>query len=109
MSASEFNVEKQIAHWREGALLSWDDALYLLKGKRIMSGMFAVHLSLEKAVKAHVVKQTGKMPPKIHNLTRLAEIAELELSVEHKQVLAEINDFNIQGRYSDMLPAPIRG
>jgi hypothetical protein len=27
-----------------GALSSWDDALYLLEGKRVMLGMFAVHL-----------------------------------------------------------------
>ena len=72
-----------------------------------MLGLFAVHLSLEKAVKAHVVKQTGKMPPKIHNLIRLAEIAEIELKVEHKQVLAEVNEFNIEGRYTDTLPTPI--
>ena len=104
---SKFNVEKQIAYWRDGALASWDDALYLLKGKRVMLDMFAVHLALEKAVKAHVVKQTGKMPPKIHNLTRLAEITKLDLDIERKQILAEINEFNIEGRYSDTLPAPI--
>ena len=62
----ELDVEKQVTYWREGALATWGDALYLLRGKRIMLGLFAVHLALEKAVKAHVVKKTGKLPPKIH-------------------------------------------
>ena len=48
------DVEKLVTHWRNGALSSWDDALYLLEGKRVMLGMFAVHLALEKALKAHL-------------------------------------------------------
>jgi HEPN domain-containing protein len=103
----ELDVEKQIAYWRNGALSTWDDALYLISDKRIMLGLFAVHLALEKAVKAHVVRKTGKLPPKIHNLIRLSELASLDLGVEHRKVLAEINEFNIEGRYSDMLPPPI--
>jgi HEPN domain-containing protein len=95
----EINVDKQVAHWRDGALSTWD--------KRIMLGLFAVHLALEKAVKAHVVRTTGKLPPKMHNLIRLSELAGLDLSVEHKKVLAEINEYNIEGRYSDVLPPPV--
>lgn len=72
-----------------------------------MLGMFAVHLALEKAIKAHIIKHTGSLPPKIHNLTRLAEIANLDVSVELRKVLAEINDFNIEGRYSDTVLPPI--
>jgi HEPN domain-containing protein len=89
----EINVDKQVAHWRDGALSTWDDALYLIRDKRIMLGLFAVHLALEKAVKAHVVRTTGKLPPKIHSLIRLSELAGLDLSVEHKKVLAEINEY----------------
>ncbi len=43
------------------------------------------------------------MPPHIHNLPRLAEIANLPLDVKNRKVLAEINEFNIEGRYSDLL------
>jgi HEPN domain-containing protein len=101
------DVEKLVTHWRNGALSSWEDALYLIKGKRVMLGMFAVHLALEKVIKAHVIKQTGSLPPKIHNLIRLAEIAKLDVDVEYRKVLAEINDFNIEGRYSDEVLSPI--
>jgi hypothetical protein len=47
----EFNVEKHIAQLREGATESWNDALYLVKGKRIFLGLFAAHLAIEKALK----------------------------------------------------------
>ncbi|MCX6057268.1 MAG: HEPN domain-containing protein [Chloroflexi bacterium] len=101
------DVEKLVTHWRNGALSSWEDALYLIKGKRVMLGMFAVHLALEKVIKAHVIKRTGSLLPKIHNLIRLAEIAKLDVDVEYRKVLAEINDFNIEGRYSDEVLSPI--
>lgn len=101
------DVEKLVNHWRDSALESWKDALHLLKGKRTMLGLFAVHLALEKAIKAHIIRKTGKLAPKIHNLIRLSEIAELTLSVENKKILSEMNEFNIEGRYSDMLPPPV--
>lgn len=98
----EFDVQKQIAHWRKGALEALSDAEYLIKGKRILLGLFAVHLALEKSLKAHVWRVKRKTPPYIHNLIRLAEIAELTLDDSHRKALAEINEFQLEGRYSDI-------
>jgi HEPN domain-containing protein len=104
----EFNVEKQIAHWRKGADEAWEAAVDLInRDRRIQFGLFLVHLALEKIIKAHVWRVRQKMPPHIHNLNRLAEMAELPLDVDNKKVLAEINEFNIEGRYSDILGPPI--
>jgi HEPN domain-containing protein len=72
-----------------------------------MLRLFAVHLALEKAVKAHVIRKTGKLPPKIHNLVRLSELAGLDISAEQRKVLSEINEFNIEGRYADVMPPPV--
>ena len=44
----EIDVEKHIAYWRDGALESWKDAEYNIKGVRIAFGLFAVHLTIEK-------------------------------------------------------------
>ena len=41
------------------------------------------------------------MPPKIHNLVRLAELSKIEIDDEQKFLLDKINDFNIQTRYPD--------
>ncbi len=104
----EFDVEKQIAHWRNGANEAWDAAVDMItKGGRIQFGLFFVHLALEKVIKAHIWRALQRMPPHIHNLTRLAEIANLPLDVENRKVLAEINEFNIEGRYSDLVGPPI--
>lgn len=49
------------------------------------------------------------MAPRIHNLVRLAEIAGLKLSEEQIDLLADVNEFNIEGRYPEMLmPPPTR-
>lgn len=102
----EINIEKQIVYWREGALEAMDTASYLIKGGRISLGLFAAHLALEKILKAHVCRKKQNTPPRIHNLTRLAELAELTLSDDHKASLAAMNEFQLEGRYPDMLMPP---
>lgn len=70
-------------------------------------GLFFVHLTLEKILKAPVCLQTKDLAPRIHNLIRLAELAELNLDPRQRELLAEINIFNIQDRYPDTLfPEP---
>ncbi len=41
------------------------------------------------------------MPPKTHNLVRLAEISEIDLSDRRRILLDKITDFNLQTRYPD--------
>jgi HEPN domain-containing protein len=51
----------------------------------------------------------GDFPPKIHSLLRPAEQTDLSFSTEQKDVLADLNRYNIAGRYPDMLePVPDR-
>lgn len=73
---------------------------------RNLFGLFFAHLALEKVIKAHVWRVRKEMPPRFHNLIRLAEIAELTLDDQKRKILAEINEFNIEGRYSDLLMPP---
>ena len=104
----ELDIEKQVAHWRTGADEAWEAAVDMInKDRRIQFGLFFVHLALEKIIKAHIWRVREKIPPHIHNLVRLAELAELPLSDKNKKALAEINEFNIEGRYSDLLGPPI--
>ncbi|MCK6569212.1 MAG: hypothetical protein DCC59_11560 [Chloroflexi bacterium] len=100
------NVEKQISQLRDGALEAWGDAVYLLKGKRIWMGLFALHLAVEKALKAHVIKETRDIPPFIHNLPKLAEAAGLKLGEKYTNLLADLNPYSIRGRYQESLGSP---
>jgi len=64
--------------------------------------LFLGHLVLEKGLKALYVKKNGNsIPPRIHNLVRLAELSLIELSEERKLFLDRVNDFNIEVRYPD--------
>ncbi|SRR6266498_2481510 len=96
---SEINVEKQVAYWRDGALETWKDVEHSLKGRRVAFTLLAAHLSVEKALKAHVVRNTNKLPPMIHNLIALANLAGLKLSARRIELLIELNPMNIVSRY----------
>jgi hypothetical protein len=50
---------------------------------------------------ALVTKQSEKIPPKTHNLVKLAEKSFLELTDDQKIFLDEVNDFNLEIRYPD--------
>ncbi len=54
---------------------------------------------MSKAV--FVDQNDNNIPPKIHNLVRLAELSKIKLDDEQKFFLDKINDFNIQTRYPD--------
>jgi HEPN domain-containing protein len=58
-------------------------------------------LSIEKYLKAIIVKNTHSAPPLVHDLVRLAEKANITLSAKLKNDLAEISTFNIKARYDD--------
>lgn len=48
-----------------------------------------------------MVEKTGKPAPYLHDLLDLDSIAEIELSEEQKELLREINTFNIRARYDN--------
>lgn len=103
------DIGKQVVYWQNGAEEDWDVALKLLEQEKIRHGLFFAHLALEKTLKAHICKSTGKLAPPIHNLVRLAERAGLDLAENSIDLLAEVNEFNIEGRYPEMLlPLPTR-
>ena len=55
-----------------------------------------------KMLKAFFVKNNeNKIPPKIHNLVRLAQAAKADLDEEQLLFLNEVNDFNLEVRYPE--------
>ena len=104
------NIEKQIAYWRDGAAEDWRVAQDLVKRHEVRHGLFFAHLTLEKMLKAHVCHHTSDLAPRLHNLIRLVELANLTPTQAQLDILADINTFNLEGRYPDMLtPAPSLG
>lgn len=100
------DIDKQIAFWRDSAREDMDVAHDLVHRDRTRHGLFFAHLALEKALKAHVCRVTKDIAPRLHNLVRLAELAELHPQPAQVDILAEMNSFNIEGRYPDTLSLP---
>ncbi len=100
---------KQVQYWRNGAEEDWIVAQELIGHDKIRHGLFIAHLALEKTLKALVCRNTGELAPRIHNLVRLAEIGGLKITESQIDLLAEINEFNLEGRYPKLLmPLPTR-
>ena len=82
------DILEQIKYWQNGAAEDWLVPDQLITGDKVRHGLFFAHLSL------------GKIAPKIHNLVKLAETAGLNLSDDKIDFLAEMSEFNLEGRYT---------
>ncbi len=99
------DIEKQISYWRGGAEEDIAAADSLLEKKHPRHALFFAHLAVEKILKAHVVKATNDVPPRIHDLLRLAEIAELSVPGERREFLAYLQRYCLEGRYPGSWPS----
>ena len=93
----------KVEYWLE---LCEDDlkaAKSLLKSKDFLWMGFICHLIAEKALKAAVADVTSEIPPKTHDLTRLAERGGIidDLSENQLELLETLNPLNIEARYPE--------
>ena len=95
------DVEKQVDSWRSGSEEDIAAAETLMEKGHLRHALFFAHLAVEKALKAHVVRKTRDVPPRIHNLTRLAELAGLTLDIERADFLRRFNLYQLEGRYPE--------
>jgi len=93
------DVQRQIAYWRDGSVSNLESAEILISRGKCLEGLFFCHLTLEKILKAHVVKATREIPPKIHHLGELRRIAGIEMEESQRLLLGEMNDFAREARY----------
>lgn len=93
------DVQKQIAYWRDGSISNLECAEILISKGKCLEGLFFCHLTLGKILKAHVVKVTQEIPPKIHHLGELRKIAAIEMEESQRLFLGEMNDFAREARY----------
>jgi len=95
-------TEEHIAYWKKLADADLEVARgFLQRGYDLHYCLFFGHMSLEKLLKALVVAVTQEMPPRIHDLLRLAEKAGLILNEALTEKLDTFNSFNLEARYPD--------
>ena len=96
------DTSEHIKYWVESAEYDLDSAFDIFKLGRFSWSLFIGHLALEKLLKALFVKTNyNKVPPKIHNLRKLAVLSNLELSEEQTLFFDKINVFQIEARYAE--------
>jgi len=94
--------DEHIKYWLESARHDLESAEAIFNSGRYDWCLYVGHLALEKLIKAVYVKNNdNNLPPKNHNLVRLAELSGILLNDEQKYYLDRVNDFNIQTRYPD--------
>ena len=98
------NIGKQIEYWINSAKSDLDTAELLIRESRYVHGLFFCHLTIEKALKAHVTKETGDIPPKTHNLVYLLDLTSLEFEEDFEDLLGILMKYQLEGRYPDHNP-----
>ena len=96
-------MQDKVNYWLE---LCDDDlkaAKAMLESKNYLWMGFICHLAIEKALKAIIANQINEIPPKIHNLPRLAAIAGIfdELSDSQIDLLKQLTPLQIEARYPE--------
>ncbi len=96
------NVEEHVKYWLDSAQNDLGAAEQLFSSAKYDWSLFIGHLVVEKTLKAYFVyRNNNKIPPKTHNLLKLAEKSDLSLAEEQKLFLDEVNDFNLEVRYPE--------
>ena len=93
----------KVEYWLE---LCDDDlraAKSMLKTKNFLWTGFICHLVVEKALKAAIANITGEVPPKTHDLPKLADKTEIyhDLSDNFKNLLNKLTPLQIEARYPE--------
>ena len=95
------DVDKIVKHWIDTSEDDFQTMLSLFDSKSYGWSLFLGHISIEKLLKAYYVSKYKKHAAFTHNLYRLAELNELELTDEYADWLDKITSFNLNARFDD--------
>ena len=95
-------MDNVVAHWVERSQYDIDTAKAMLDTGRFLYVAYMCQQTIEKLLKA-LIAQLGKENFPIHNLNRLAEIAEIskKLTTEQFNFIAELTPYHVEARYGD--------
>lgn len=87
--------------WIASSDKDWVTMNHLVVSKDYSWSLYIGHLVIEKLVKAYYIKTKGEHALFIHDLLRLAENCNLEMTHEQSDWLEAITRFNLKARYED--------
>ncbi|MDP1623324.1 MAG: HEPN domain-containing protein [Bacteroidales bacterium] len=96
------NKLDHIQYWLISAGKDWEVVQDLFRSSQYIYALFFSHLTLEKLLKGHWVKDNdGNYPPRTHSLVRIAEGISYQIDEDTLAFLEKMNDFQLEGRYPD--------
>jgi len=95
------NNEKYRDYWLQSARADYEAMRVMYANKQYHWALFIGHLLIEKVLKAIFVMGSDQPLPKIHDLSRLLELCDIEIDEELREKLDVITTFNINARYPD--------
>ncbi len=95
------NIDKIVQHWLDSADKNQETMIHLVDSKDYSWSLFLGHLVIEKTLKALYVKRLKQHAVFTHDLLRLANKIELELTEDFEEWLDEITTFNLNARYDN--------
>ncbi|OGU18124.1 MAG: hypothetical protein A2X61_02500 [Ignavibacteria bacterium GWB2_35_12] len=94
-------IREQAQYWFECSQSDLKAAENNFKSGNYDWCLFISHLALEKALKSIYVLLIQDTPPRTHDLVKLAQASDLDLSATLKKLYSTVNTFNIEARYSE--------
>jgi len=88
-------------HWANQARYDFDKARAMFDSGRYLYVLFCCQQTVEKMLKSIIARHTRELPPRIHQLSRLAEVAGLEPDENRAGFLRELSAYYIQSRYPE--------
>lgn len=85
--------------WAERAQYDLDTADAMFEAGRYLYVLFCCQQAVEKMLKAIIVQRADELPPRIHRLVRLAELAGVAVEEKQMDFLRELSDYYIPTRY----------
>jgi len=85
--------------WAERAQYDLETARAMLKSGRFLYVLFCCQQAVEKMLKGVIAKRTEALPPRLHDLMRLAEHAGLDLGEEQVAFMLALSEYYVKTRY----------
>jgi HEPN domain-containing protein len=97
--ADNIDIDKIYRYWIDSSDKDYKTMIHLYESKDFSWSLFLGHIVIEKLIKATVVKSINDHAPFTHDLTKLADLSNLEFTEEQLDWLDTITAFNLNARY----------
>ena len=94
--------DEAIERWKTSGEKNLTISRDMMRLKHYDWALFMGQLALEKFLKGLIIKNIAEVPPPIHDLLKLAKLAQLSVDEAKVKNMNQITRFHIQARYDDI-------